>query len=77
MELIIRVRRCWREEGYRHLSISFLKMDDKDGRDSITFGNNAAEIERLVKLARATEDFIDNYPLDESDDKPIKDKSSS
>ena len=78
MELNIRIFRDMKDTNIcRYHAISFLQVNDNDGTDRITYGDNPAEIQRLAQLAKDVENMVENYSFSEPDGSPNKTDSSS
>ena len=79
MELVIRIRKEWNEAqgGYRHYAYPYLKTDENTPSDRITCDDNPAEIQRLLKLAKDVEEFVENYSFFESDGNSSTTESSA
>ena len=78
MELIIKIKKTWNEAKgcYCYYSYPFLRTNENNPSDRITHDDNPAEIQRLLKLAKDVEEFVDNYSFFESDGNPNKAESS-
>lgn len=78
MELNIRIFKDAKDpDSHRYHATSFLQVNNNDGTDRITYGDNPAEIQRLAQLAEYVENMVENYSFSGPDGSPNKADSSS